>query len=307
MRLGWVPATAGIAWLDLSAKTLQGGGVLLSLKEAPLDPGQDLFAKVFRACPDGITISSMEDGTYLEVNEVMLNQMGMSRDQVVGHSSLELDVWVNPEDRLRYLEELSRTGSVRNFETRFRTRAGRILPFEVSSEIIQVQGKPYSFNFMRDLTTARELVKGRQESEAKFRLLFEQAPLGMAVVETETGHFRSVNHRLGTIIGCEAASLIGRSFQEFTHPDDLAADVRSVQDLAIGNVKEVEKEKRYINGLGKVVWGRLKMVKLPPAPDGTARHLSLVEDITAHKVLGLRLSKSNLPDLSKSEARQGGF
>jgi integral membrane sensor domain MASE1 len=71
------------------------------------------------------------------------------------------------------------------------------------------------------------LVKGLRESEAQFRLLFDKAPTGMAIVETDTGRFLSVNARLGDILGVPIAELLQGGFQDFTHPGSLEQDEAS--------------------------------------------------------------------------------
>ena len=121
-------------------------------------------------------------------------------------------------------------------------------------------------------------------SEAQFRLLFDRAPVGMAIVNSATGRFLSVNPRLGEILGYAPGELRERTFQELTHPDHLEQDLASVRDLAMGLVPEVRKEKRYVHRSGKILWVRLTMVRIPPAPGEPLRHLSIIEDITeAHE------------------------
>jgi len=132
-------------------------------------------------------------------------------------------------------------------------------------------------------------------TELRFQALFETAPLGMAIVDSATGRFLSVNPRMGDILGYPAVEVLGRGFQEFTHPDHLAADLASVRQLAAGSVPEVHKEKRYIHRDGHEVWARLSMVRLPGPPDQAVRHLALVEDITE--------ARQRQAELRDSEAR----
>ena len=124
------------------------------------------------------------------------------------------------------------------------------------------------------------LAKANKETETQFRAMFEQAPLGMATMNSSTGRFLTANPRLGEILGMDPEALLEHTFQEFTHPDHVEADLASVQELATGARMEVHKEKRYVDRTGRVVWVRLNMVRLPPGPDGAPRHLSMVEDIT---------------------------
>ncbi len=131
---------------------------------------------------------------------------------------------------------------------------------------------------------ARRLARLRGEellaTEAQFRALFERAPFGMAIVDSASGRFLTVNAHLGDMLGFSAEELLGRDFQSLTHPDHLAADLASVRELVSGAVPVIHKEKRYLHRDGHEVWARLSMVKLPVTAGAPARHLSMVEDIT---------------------------
>jgi PAS domain S-box-containing protein len=122
-------------------------------------------------------------------------------------------------------------------------------------------------------------------TESKFRALFETAPVGMAIVESTTGRFLSVNRQLGAILGYSMAELQRMTFRDITPPDHLEVDLALIQQLISGAVTEIRKEKRYLHRDGHVVWGRLTIVRLPFTTDQAPIHLSMMEDITeAHRV-----------------------
>jgi len=118
------------------------------------------------------------------------------------------------------------------------------------------------------------------ESVSQFQVLFETAPVGMAIVDSATGRFLSVNPRLGEILGWAPQDLLRARFQDFTHPEHVEPDQASVKLLVDGLVQEVQKEKRFIHRSGHEVWARLKMVRLPGVAGAAPRHFSLVENIT---------------------------
>jgi len=126
----------------------------------------EFFSKVFKACPEAISIASMADGTYLEVNQVFLDLVGLPRERVIGHSSRELDVWVDPGDRARFVEELQRTGFLRQFETRYRMPSGEVRDFLVSSEILTIRDQACSLNYIVDITARKQAEVALAESHA---------------------------------------------------------------------------------------------------------------------------------------------
>ncbi len=120
------------------------------------------------------------------------------------------------------------------------------------------------------------------ESEARFRTAFGSAPIGMAIVSLE-GRWKEVNAPLCTMLGYSEAELMGRTFQDITHPDDLEADLVHVRQVLSGETRSFQMEKRYFHKDGHVVWALLS-VSLARDLDGTPQHfVSQIEDITARK------------------------
>jgi PAS domain S-box-containing protein len=120
------------------------------------------------------------------------------------------------------------------------------------------------------------------ESERAFRATFEQAAVGIAHVALD-GSWLRVNDRLCTILGYRRAELLSLTFQDITHPDDLARDVAQVQALLAGKVSTYSMEKRYIRKGGDAVWANLT-VSVAHDDDGRPLHfISVIEDISARK------------------------
>jgi PAS domain S-box-containing protein/putative nucleotidyltransferase with HDIG domain len=124
--------------------------------EEAIRKSEEKFSKAFRGSPEAITIASMEDGRYIEVNDIFLKTTGFKSDEVIGRTSTELNVWVNASDRRRFVEELSKKGYLKNFEVQYRMRNGEIRDFIVSSDIIELEGKPCSLNFILDVTERKQ-------------------------------------------------------------------------------------------------------------------------------------------------------
>jgi PAS domain S-box-containing protein len=108
-----------------------------------LRQSEDRFAKIFQASPDAIVISRLSDGRYLEVNQRWVELFGYSREELVGRSSLDLGVWVDPEDRARFVKQVRERGALREFETRFRKKSGAVIDALMSAEPIDIDGEPH--------------------------------------------------------------------------------------------------------------------------------------------------------------------
>ncbi|MBE8997328.1 PAS domain S-box protein [Nostoc sp. LEGE 12447] len=121
------------------------------------------FAKAFSCSPDSITISTLQEGRFIEVNDSFVELSGYERDEVIGKTSFELNLWVDDRDRLNLLNQLQSTGVVRNLEFEFRQKSGKIITTVLSAEIIDLDNIPSILAVHHDITE-------RKQVEAQFRL-----------------------------------------------------------------------------------------------------------------------------------------
>ena len=117
---------------------------------------QTLFAKAFRSSPLSITISTLSEGRYVDVNHAFLQMLGYERRDVVGRTATELGIWVDPEDRAKMLDLLGNT-SVKGLYTKLRSRSGEIRETNVTVELIDHNGVPCVLAITQDVTEARRL------------------------------------------------------------------------------------------------------------------------------------------------------
>jgi PAS domain S-box-containing protein len=130
------------------------------------------------------------------------------------------------------------------------------------------------------------------ESEARFRGTFEQAAVGIAHVALD-GRWLRVNDRICEIVGYPAGTLLTMTFQDITHPDDLAADLGQVQALLDGRIDRYRMEKRYLRRDRSIVWVLLTVSLVDPRiPGGEPFFVSVVEDISALKAARSALEAS---------------
>jgi PAS domain S-box-containing protein len=129
-------------------------------------------------------------------------------------------------------------------------------------------------------------------SEVKFRTLFEQAPVGIAKIDTKTGKFIEVNNEYCKITGFNEEELKKMNFNEITHFDDLSDYIKNMKKLVSGKINEFSMEKRYYNKTGKVLWVNLVVAPLRKKEEQLISHITIVEDITEKKEAEQSLKKS---------------
>lgn len=141
--------------------------------EEKLRQSEDKFSKAFRSSPLAVTISTQQEGRYIDVNDAFLRITGRTREKVVGRTALEVNMWSNPEDRGRMLQELNRTGRLRAFETAFNSSGAGRREVQIFAEPIELDGIPCIVAVTEDLTDTRRreaLYLQGQKIEATGRL-----------------------------------------------------------------------------------------------------------------------------------------
>jgi two-component system, cell cycle sensor histidine kinase and response regulator CckA len=183
-------------WLLGSSNLVEGkGGAPAVNEETFVDiterrNAEDTFRKAFNANPEPITIATLPEGRYLDVNDSFLRVTGYSREEVIGRTSKELNFWARPEDRATFIEMVVKQGSVRDFEIAFRTKSGEIRVAMDSAEIIDVAGQKCTIAIFRDVTERKTLEKQLRQTQKM-----------EAVGQLTGGIAHDFNNLLGVIIG----------------------------------------------------------------------------------------------------------
>jgi PAS domain S-box-containing protein len=104
------------------------------------DLSEERFTKVFRSSPIAFSITTLEEGRFLDVNEAFERRYGYGREELLGRAVLDIGIWHDPNDRLRMRREIREQGRVRNRVTRFRKRSGELLETFYSADVIVLDG-----------------------------------------------------------------------------------------------------------------------------------------------------------------------
>jgi PAS domain S-box-containing protein len=130
-----------------------------------------------------------------------------------------------------------------------------------------------------------------QAAEQRYRGVFDQAAVGVARI-APGGAFLEVNDRYCKITGYPREKLIGRRFQDITHPDDLASDIADAEALLAGEIQTYAKDKRYVTPHGSVVWVNLTVSLVRDVAGEPDYFVAVVEDISARKQAQTRLNEA---------------
>jgi PAS domain S-box-containing protein len=235
--------------------------------ELTLREFEERFATVFRSSPVAMSITAMTTTRYVDVNEMFLRSSGFSRNEVIGRTSEELRLFVEPDDRERLVVEVSKHGFAYCMRMRFRMKSGHILDGLISSQLIRLHGEPHLLSTIADVTEHQ-----RAEDEVRSAKAFLDSSINAIAdpifVKDERRRFVLVNDAMCNIVGRPRAGLLGQDGDDLFPEEQVAvfrkmdADVletgqENVNEESLSNLSSrkvrtiVTRKSRYIDPAGK--------------------------------------------------------
>lgn len=228
--------------------------------------------------PQGAVFAFDRDLRYLSAGGLGLIEVGLSRELLEGKTIY--DVFPAETAELiapHYLAALDGISTTWDVPYAGRIFSQRLAPVTNSAGLV-VAG----IGFTQDVTEARAAVQQLQESEDRNRLTFENAPIGQAIVELD-GRWRQINAAVTRFTGYSEQELLGMTFQDITHPEDLDLDLDQLQRTLAGEIDSYQIEKRYITSAGKVVWAQLSVAMVRDDAGNPLYFISQIQDISESK------------------------
>jgi PAS domain S-box-containing protein len=214
----------------------------------------------------------------------MAEMYGFSRPQeIVGARLGDLLPRSVPEN-LQYLRDFVHSGyQLTDAESQEVDRHGNTKYFSNNlTGIVEAGVLVRAWGTQRNITERKQAEEALRESEERFRATFEQAAVGVSHVALD-GSWIRVNQKLCDILGYPRGELLGLTFQDITHPDDLDRDVGHLRRMLEGETGTYSTEKRYVRKDGSLIWVNLT-TSLLRDPSGEPKYfISVTEDTTERK------------------------
>jgi len=243
------------------------------------------FALAFRASPNPIAITILADGRYIEVNDTFLEVTGYTKEEVIDHTSEELNIWVNPEDRSRMTQLLAEKGEIHNQEFDFRLKSGQIKIGLLSAEIINLGGRDCLLSITNDITERKRVQEALAEKEQYLRLILDNIPQQVFWKDRNLV-FLGCNKNWAQAAQVDSPeAVVGKTDYDLLPSKEIAEQYRA-RDRQIIKTNQPEHfiaPKERPSADGKKVWLDINKIPIHDPQGNVVGLLGVLEDITLRK------------------------
>jgi PAS domain S-box-containing protein len=219
---------------------------LVEERTAQLRLSEEKFAKAFRSSPNPITITRLQDGRYLEINEAFCEIIGYSAAEIIDRTSLDFNLWESKPARAKLFTMLDEKKIVRNYEFDWRTKTGELRTGLMSAEIIDIHGETCVISVIQDISDrklAEEKLRAVAASLAAAQRIARVGNWECDFSADTTTWSEELSHIFGLDSTQAAPSLT--EFAQYVHPDDRQKWQRTI-DAAIASGESYTLEYRIL-------------------------------------------------------------
>lgn len=277
---------------DTMADTLQRREAERCSTQAELEQSEARFRAMFENSPVGINILDM-NRKVLDINPAMCLMLGYSRDELLGKTPAFV---MHPGDQPRSnqkFDELRLGQQVSSWdERRYLRKNGEEFWAQVTMSLVRnPDGQPvYLVGMAMDVSEQRRILAELKESEARFRAMYDNAAVGMALMSLDR-KIMGMNQTASQMTGYTIDELRDTDPSQLSYPDDIQIGMEQFIDMVTGKISGFQMEKRFVRKNGEVFWGRVTYSPVP-GKDGQSEYLvGIIEDVTVQRETSKKLAE----------------
>ena len=262
------------------------------------------YDTLFDLARDGLVVHELmvegAPGHFMHANRAVCQMLGYTPEEMKTLTPMDIQDEEGLKDVPFEAEKMLAEEGLRFEKMLVRKDGGKFLA-EVSSRVFYAGSRRMVLSSIRDITD-RKLAEGAlRESEERFRSVFENAGVGMAVVGPE-GHILQSNPALQMMLGYSDAEFRTMRFADFTHPDDIDMSLQNTSRIYSDGRSKNDFDKRYVAKEGREVWAHISLVMVHDEAERPRYHVAVIEDITLRKQAEMDKERL-LAELSTERAR----
>jgi PAS domain S-box-containing protein len=239
----WILGRGRASRRDAQGRALRMSGTHVDITQRKqvamaLQESEEKFRLTFSASPDAININRLEDGLYVDINDGFTTLTGFSREEVIGKTSLEVNIWHDPADRQKLVRVLREKDFYNNLEAVFQRKDGSLATALMSARIFSLRGVAHIISITREISERKKTEEALRWAEEKYRSIFENALEGIYQTTPE-GSFLAANPVMARILG-------------YASPEELIRERTDVGRQGYVNPRDREEFKRRIEAHGNV-------------------------------------------------------
>ncbi len=276
--------------------------------ELALHESEERYRRIVQTAEEGIwTINARSLTDY--VNPKMAKMMGYKAEEMIGRP---ISDFLDDEGKALLAMHLKnrKKGISDQFEFKYIRKDGTPLWAFVSTNPITNNQGVYvgALALLTDTSARRAAEAAMQESNAQFRAIFEQAAVGVALIDSRTFRFLNVNQRACDIARLTRRQMMATTFMHIAHPDDSRANLEQMDKLRAGKIQTFTMEKRHLHADGSITWINLTVSPMWKEGEPPSRHIAIMQDITERKQVEQSLARTTeLLERTGEMAKIGGW
>lgn len=265
--------------------------------EEALRISEEKFSRSFRVAPISLSITTLDEGTIMEVNDEFLRNTGYTRSDIIGRTVFDIQIWEPARDRDRIIPLLRQGRTIKNIEITFRHKNGDLHNYIYSAEPISLDGVNCIISIFFDITEKKQLENALRLSEEMYKTIFESSGSAMGIVNNDT--LVLVNNGMVNLSGYSKKQIEGKmTWQEFVIPEYVREIRKNARELGTDEASLINRSEFRIKDINGNIKDVYCLTALGPAPQ---QYVVTLVDMTEYNYL---LGQIN--EISKREQQRVG-